>query len=73
MAQPVPVPIPAVFIHDIPSIHEQNPGMPQVLGNIDLNRSIRVGDPLDYEHVTNARSTAKALKVMHGEFRLQRI
>jgi hypothetical protein len=60
-----------VFIHDIPSIHEKNPEMPQILGTIDLNRSIRAGDPLDYQEVRSATYTANALKALHGERKRQ--
>ena len=62
---------PASFLHNIPSIHQKNPAtIPPVLGNLDLNRHIAAGDPLDYQHVTNANALATALKGQRGGLEL---
>lgn len=41
--------------------------MPAALGNLNLNSSIAAGDPLDYNHVKNAKTLAATLKTLHGD------
>lgn len=69
MAQPPAQPQPPAprFLHDIPSISQKNPGIPPVLGSIDLNRGIVAGDALNYEQVRHARAAAKTLKYLQGK------
>jgi len=55
------------FVYDIPSIHQKNPAIPAALGNLDLNRSIAAGDPLDYQQVIHAKAVAA---VLQREFKL---
>jgi hypothetical protein len=43
--------------------------MPLALGNLNLNSSIAAGDPLDYNHVKDAKTLAATLKTLHGEFK----
>lgn len=60
---------PPTFPFSIPSVAQQNPGLPApVLGLLDLNRAIQPGQPLDYVHVKHAKASAQALKGIHGEF-----
>jgi hypothetical protein len=68
-AQPQPQPAPPPnYLNDIPSVHSSNGGVPAVLGNLDLNRSIQAGVPLDSENLVQAKLVAKGLRVMNGEF-----
>jgi hypothetical protein len=52
---------------DIPSIHHQDPAIPPILANLDLNRAVDAGDPLDYIEVTHANAIVTALKGHRGE------
>ena len=55
------------FVYNIPSIHQKRPGIPAALGNLDLNRQVAAGDPLDYQKVVHAKSVAAALQGLRGE------
>lgn len=59
------------FLHNIPSIHQKHPAIPAVLANLDLNRGVVAGDPLDYEEVTHANAVVTALKAYKGELGLR--
>lgn len=59
---------PPTYLHNIPSIHASNPAVPAVLGNLDLNRGVQTGLPVDPQNLANAKSVAKGLRVIHGEF-----
>ena len=61
---------PPTYLHDIPSIHATNPGIPAVLGNLDLNCAIQTGHAIDPQNIVNATSVAKGLRATHGEFQL---
>ncbi len=58
----------ATYRFDIQSIHEANPGLPPTLGNLDVNRRICAGDPIDPEHRRHAWAVFNVLKAMHSEF-----
>ena len=58
---------PPSFLHDIPSIHQKNPAIPAVLANLDLNRGVVAGDPLNYEEVVHAKAVVTALNGYQGE------
>jgi hypothetical protein len=62
------VPSAQTYLHEIPSIHASNPTLPKILGNLDLNRSVQTGLPVDPENLVNAKAVAKGLRVIHGEF-----
>lgn len=64
MAQPVP----PTYLYNIPSVQASNAGLPGVLGNLDLNRNIQAGAPVDRQNLANAKSVAKGLRVIHGKF-----
>jgi hypothetical protein len=64
-------PVPPAFLYDIPSIHQKYPDMPAVLRNLNLDTSIAVGDPLDYNQVEEAKVLASSLKSLHGKFLLR--
>ncbi|KAH9083637.1 hypothetical protein EDB83DRAFT_2511955 [Lactarius deliciosus] len=50
---------------NIPTIHEFNPELPEVLGNVDLNHPIHANDPINPQDRAHARSVATALKATH--------
>jgi len=56
---------PGTYLHDIPSIHATNPTIPAILGNMDMNRGIQAGLPVDPQNLVNAKSVAKALPFIH--------
>jgi hypothetical protein len=62
MAQPAA----QTYLYDISSVHESNGGVPAVLGNLDLNRAIQAGAPIDRQNLAHAKSVAKGLRAMHG-------
>lgn len=68
MAQP-PVAHPLTYLHDIPSLHESHQGVPAMLGTLDLDRGILAEDAINPNHLAHAKKVAKALKVIHGEFK----
>lgn len=57
---------PRTYLHNIPSIHVSNPAIPAILGNLDLNRGIQTGLPVDPQNLVNAKSVAKGLRAIHG-------
>lgn len=57
---------PPKYLHDIPSYHELNPGLPAVLGNMDLNRPIRRDEVLDVRNIVNAEKVVKGLQAAMG-------
>lgn len=61
---------PLTYLHNIPSVHESNQGVPAVLGAnaLDLNRGILAGAAIDRDNLTHAKKVAKALRTIHGEF-----
>lgn len=61
------------YLYDIPSIHQRHPDMPALLGNLNLDTSIRAGDPLDYLQVERAKVLALSLRGLRGEFTLLRL
>lgn len=60
---------PPAYMYNIPSIHESNGGMSAILVNLDLNRAIQAGDPIQPQNLIHAKSIAKKLKAIHGDFR----
>jgi hypothetical protein len=58
---------PPTFLHNIPSIHEKHQEIPAVFENLDLNRGIAAGDPLDYDLVSHSKAVAMALKGYRSE------
>jgi hypothetical protein len=59
------------YIHNIPSIHASNEGVPAVLGALDLNRSAQGGAPIEPQNLSHAKTVAKALRALHGEVQTQ--
>ncbi|KAF8878204.1 hypothetical protein BD779DRAFT_1649980 [Infundibulicybe gibba] len=57
---------PPTYIYNIPSVRAMNPGIPAVLGDLDLSRGIASGDPILPVHLEHAESVATALKGMKG-------
>ncbi|KAF8163405.1 hypothetical protein B0H34DRAFT_856899 [Crassisporium funariophilum] len=64
MAHHQPAPQPN-YAHDIPSVRAVNPGLPAALGNLDLNRGIRAGTPLEPLNLSQAKLVAKGLQAAH--------
>ncbi|KAF8163394.1 hypothetical protein B0H34DRAFT_856891 [Crassisporium funariophilum] len=64
MAHHQPAPRPN-YVHDIPSVRAVNPGLPDVLGNLDLDRCIRAGTPLEPLNLSQAKLVAKGLQAAH--------
>jgi hypothetical protein len=56
----------ASYLHNIPSVHNINPGVPVVLGHLDLNRRIEQGDPVIRDNLMHARAVASALRGLKG-------
>lgn len=61
---------PPTYLHAIPSIYASHGDVPLVLGNMDLNRTIQAGAPIDPQNLLHAKLVAKGLRAMHGEFLL---
>jgi hypothetical protein len=55
------------YLHDIASLRSKHEELPAVLADIDLNRGIRAGDPVDHVDLVNARSAAATLKAVRSE------
>ena len=51
---------------NIPSVHNINPAVPEVLGTMDLNHLINEGDPIVDENLTHAKGVVKALEGFRG-------
>lgn len=65
MAQPPPqVPI---YVYDIPSLRDKHPTLPNVLGNLDLNRAAGRGQPIIEADLDNAKEVSELLKAIRGE------
>jgi hypothetical protein len=47
---------------DIPSIRLANPGVPAVLGTLNLDRGIISGQPIDQQNLDDAQIVAESLK-----------
>lgn len=50
------------YLHDIPSIHAINPGLPALHATLDLDRGIIAGQPLNQQDLDHARYVAMAFK-----------
>ena len=59
---------PPTYFNNIPSLHESTAGVPAVLGNLDLNRGIQAGTAINRDNLVQAKSIAKSLRTMHGDF-----
>jgi hypothetical protein len=55
------------YIYDIPSIQDNYPDLPAILGSIDLNRRIQAGSPVTRDNMLHAQAVAKALRGLKGE------
>jgi hypothetical protein len=55
------------YLHNIPSVHDINPGIPVVLGRLDLNKRIEQGHPVIRDNLVHARAVASALRGLKGE------
>ena len=55
------------YPHDIPSLSQTIPALPAVLGNLDLNRPIVAGTPIDPAHLTDAKIVVRRLKARRGK------
>ncbi|KAF8156860.1 hypothetical protein B0H34DRAFT_475984 [Crassisporium funariophilum] len=64
MAHHQPAPRPN-YVHDIPSVRAVHPGLPDVLGNLDLNSCIQAGTPLEPLNLSQAKLVAKGLQAAH--------
>ena len=54
---------------NVPSIHSRNPGnpgTPNVLGSMDLNRVSNAGEPIVLENLLNAKAVVKMPKGYEG-------
>lgn len=58
---------PPTYLHAIPSVYASHIDVPLVLGNLDLNRAIQAGVPIDPQDLSHAKLVAKGLRAMHGE------
>jgi hypothetical protein len=54
------------YLHSIPSVHNINPGVPVVLGHLDLNRRIEQGNAVIRDNLLHARAVASALRGLKG-------
>jgi hypothetical protein len=57
---------PHVYLHNIPSVLGNNPGLPHVLADVDLDRAILAGEGIVQEHLTHAKGVADLLKGARG-------
>jgi hypothetical protein len=57
----------ATYLHDIASVQSKHDQLPAVLANIDLNRGVGAGDPVDRADLIHARSVALVLKGVKGD------
>jgi hypothetical protein len=55
------------YIYDIPSIQDNYPDLPAVLGSIDLSCRIQAGSPVTRNNMLHAQAVAKALRGLKGE------
>jgi hypothetical protein len=51
---------------NIPSILETHPGLPAIMGAINLNQSIAAGDVIVHQNLVHARAVVKALEATKG-------
>jgi hypothetical protein len=57
----------ATYPYTIDSIHAKNPGLPEVLGDIDLNQTVVEGEALNRQHLRYAKAMASTLRGLHGK------
>ncbi|KAF8062557.1 hypothetical protein FPV67DRAFT_1673028 [Lyophyllum atratum] len=50
------------YMHPIPSVRQVNPTLPDILGNVDLNRAIAADSRIAPEDLTHAKAVATTLK-----------
>jgi hypothetical protein len=52
----------------IPSIHDTNPHLPLVLGDIDLNQTILKGSEVHWENLNHAKAVSEMLRATLSMF-----
>lgn len=57
----------ATYPYTIGSIYEKNPGLPEILGDINLNQAVVEGQGLNRQHLRQAKATAHALRGLQGK------
>jgi hypothetical protein len=57
----------AIYPYTIDSIQAKNPGLPEILGDINLNQIVLEGQDLNRQHVRHAKATAYALRGLRGK------
>jgi hypothetical protein len=62
---------PPTYFNNIPSLHDSMAGVPAILGNLDLNCGIQAGAAISRDNLVQAKSVAKSLRTMHGNYFLR--
>ncbi|KAI9463705.1 hypothetical protein BJY52DRAFT_1105865, partial [Lactarius psammicola] len=53
------------YLVNIPTVHETISRLPEVLGNVDLNRPIHTNTPINPKDRAHAKSVVAAMRATH--------
>ena len=65
-AAPVPPPGPPGYLHNIMSVQAKNPKLPLLVGQLNLDRAIHAGEPVDHDNLSYTNTVAEALRGAAG-------